>query len=318
VNIREAMEVFLRQYGVNTAKTYRAGISAFTDRLDTIDVNDVTVEDVVGWRQYLVGAGAASASISTYWDGARSFFDWCKRAGYITGIDPFSIVRRPTRIRDQQRIAASPTQVRALLGVAINPRDHALITLLAHGLRIQETVNAKPSNIVTVSASEHYLKVLGKGNKERMVPLLRWAYPILLGQVLPGNDAPFVHTNGAPLSVRQAQSVFQSLCRTVGITGITPHSMRHGYATRLLRAGVNLAVVSKLLGHESIKTTEVYLHLGTEDLGVAVEQDPLASVLGTDDDFRRDFTYKFGSRMMRDHTQWTLDGKLYITYRVDD
>jgi len=133
------------------------------------------------------------------------------------------------------------------------------------GLRIREAVSLRPEH---VDAGQHVLRIIGKGNKQRLVPL-----PDCL--LIAMRQAWTTHRNrqwvfalrpqGQHLSPRALRGAWYAACTREGIARLTPHSLRHGFATRLLERGVDLRVVQILLGHGSIRSTEIYTHL-TEPL----------------------------------------------------
>lgn len=133
------------------------------------------------------------------------------------------------------------------------------------GLRIHEAVFLRPQQI---DAGRGLIRIIGKGNKERLLPLppslliaLRRAWKTH------GNRQWVFATRpeGKPLCVKSLRRAFHAACAQEAISGHTPHSLRHGFATRLLEQGVDLRVVQILLGHASIRSTEIYTHL-TEPL----------------------------------------------------
>lgn len=129
------------------------------------------------------------------------------------------------------------------------------------GLRIREAVALRPAQI---DAKQGILRIIGKGNKERLLPL---PHALLIAMRL----AWKTHRNrqwvfatrpeGNHVSPRAVRGALDAACAQEGITGVTPHCLRHGFATRLLEHGVDLRVVQILLGHSSIKSTEIYTHL---------------------------------------------------------
>jgi integrase/recombinase XerD len=133
------------------------------------------------------------------------------------------------------------------------------------GLRISEAIALRPAQI---DARDGIIRVIGKGNKERLVPL-----PPSLLQAL--REAWTTHRNrqwvfatsalGLHLCARSVREALYLACARTGLSGVTPHCLRHGFATRLLERGVELRVVQILLGHASIRSTEIYTHL-TEPL----------------------------------------------------
>jgi len=160
-------------------------------------------------------------------------------------------------------------------------RNKAIVeTMFSCGLRVSETTNLKISNI---SFDEMYVKVTGKGNKERLVPISGSALTIIklyqdavrnAQKVKPGyNDILFLNRNGGQLSRVMIFYILKDLAQAAGITkNISPHTLRHSFATSLVEAGADLRAVQQMLGHESITTTEIYTHLDREYLRDVVTQ----------------------------------------------
>ncbi len=148
-------------------------------------------------------------------------------------------------------------------------RNHAIIeTLYGSGLRVSELVAARISRL---NLDEGLLIVEGKGKKQRMVPvsptaldLIREYLPVRSKQTIKptGNDILFLNRRGAPLTRVMVFYIIRDLAALAGITkSVSPHTLRHSFATHLLEGGANLRAIQEMLGHESISTTELYLHL---------------------------------------------------------
>lgn len=155
----------------------------------------------------------------------------------------------------------------------IKMRNLALIeTIYGSGLRVSELLNLKVSD---VHLTEKYVKIIGKGNKERNVPLgdmsinairnyLTKARPLLLKA---DNNFLFVNQYGKKLSRQGFYKLLQKLCSDVNINkDISPHTLRHSFATHLLENGVDLKTLQDLLGHEDISTTQIYTHISKKHL----------------------------------------------------
>jgi site-specific recombinase XerD len=161
--------------------------------------------------------------------------------------------------------ALAEDQVRHLLSGIRNPvHKTCLAVMYACGLRISEATTLE---IRAIDRANHVLRIIGKGDKERLVPLpqpaldelgclwrthrnRRWLFPN--------------HTGDAPLNNRVLSRTFAAAARTAGIqAGVTPHALRHSYATRLIENGIDTRIVQILLGHASIATTAIYTHLTT-------------------------------------------------------
>lgn len=152
-------------------------------------------------------------------------------------------------------------------------RNRAIMeTLYASGLRIQELLDLKLSNI---HLREKYMVVIGKGNKERMVPLGEMAVIAIRKYIEKGrleickknNDLLFFNYKGEKMSRQGLYKYIVTLAKNVGITKeISPHTIRHSFATHLLEGGTDLRIVQELLGHEDISTTQIYTHIDKSKL----------------------------------------------------
>lgn len=139
-------------------------------------------------------------------------------------------------------------------------------------MRIEEAVSARPSQI---DAGQGYLRIIGKGNKERQVPLPLPILTVLRRSWTSHRNRQWLFATsreGEHLCAHSLRKAFHGACIEVGITGLTPHSLRHAFATRLLERGVEMRIVQILLGHSSIRTTEVYTHM-TEPLRQKLRQE---------------------------------------------
>lgn len=154
-----------------------------------------------------------------------------------------------------------------------------LETMFSCGLRVSETINL---GISTLYPEEEYIRVIGKGNKERLVPIsktaLYWINLYLKEQRLHINpktgchDILFLNRRGGKLSRQMVFIMLKDLATKAGIQkNISPHTLRHSFATALVEAGADLRAVQQMLGHESITTTEIYTHLDREYLREIVQ-----------------------------------------------
>jgi integrase/recombinase XerC len=152
----------------------------------------------------------------------------------------------------------------------LGARDAALLTLLyGAGLRISEALSLKRGDVPLASS----LTILGKGNKERVVPVLEQVRDAIAAyeKLIPltgAKDAPlFLSRRGKPMSAREAQALMQRLRGALGLSDrATPHAMRHSFATHLLANGGDLRAVQELLGHASLSTTQTYTEIDTRKL----------------------------------------------------
>ena len=139
--------------------------------------------------------------------------------------------------------------------------------LLNSRLRISEALRLKASDVRLVAGTAKSVQVVGKGNKERLVPL-PGAFGAVFGFWLKDRnrtEAVFAKANGQPVSAQAARAYLRGMLNKAGIDKkISPHKLRHTYATNLLNAGAELVDIKALLGHESIATTQIYTNVGQE------------------------------------------------------
>jgi integrase/recombinase XerD len=133
------------------------------------------------------------------------------------------------------------------------------------GLRIHEAISLRPEQI---DAQRGLIRIIGKGNKERLAPLPQSLLVAMRRAWTTHGNRQWVFatkSHGKPLCARTLRRAFHAACAQAGISGFTPHSLRHGFATRLLERNVELRIVQILLGHAHMRSTEIYTHL-TEPL----------------------------------------------------
>ena len=148
-------------------------------------------------------------------------------------------------------------------------RNRAIIEVLfSCGLRVSELINLRFSDI---SVKNKFLRIVGKGDKERLVPISDtalneiqlWLFDRNLMKVKPGeNDYVFLNRRGAHLTRTMILIMIKNVAKDAGITKtVSPHTLRHSFATALLQGGANLRAIQEMLGHENIKTTQIYTHI---------------------------------------------------------
>ena len=219
-----------------------------------------------------------ATSQSRYLSTLRRFYRWQLARGRIFA-DPTLKLANPVRPSRLPKVM-SEGQVEALLAAAdvdtpLGLRDRAMLeTLYASGLRVSELVNLK---LHEVGFNEGVARVLGKGSKERLVPLgevaLDWLRRYLAGarpDILAGrqSDALFVTGRGGAMTRQMFWTLIKRYAVVAGIdpARLSPHVLRHAFATHLLNHGADLRVVQLLLGHADISTTQIYTHVARERL----------------------------------------------------
>ncbi len=264
----------------NTLGAYRRDLQALADWLVQQHTGRTLVQateiDLLGYtsaRHSATKPSSAGRRLSVF----RRFYRWAVRDGHTTQ-DPTLRMDAP---RQHMRVPGTLTeaQVEALLNApdvheSLGLRDRAMLELMyASGLRVSELVDLKS---VHVGLNEGVLRITGKGSKERLVPFggeagdwLRRYLAEARGVILSGqvSDALFVTARGGPMTRQMFWKLIKKYALLAGITQpLSPHTLRHAFATHLLNHGADLRVVQMLLGHADISTTQVYTHVARERL----------------------------------------------------
>lgn len=263
----------------NTLSGYRSDLSLFAAWLHErrIELPDATSGDLQGYLAEF-SRRAKPASQRRLMSAWRRFYRHLLANGRI-GTDPTQLLDPPLPT-DRFPRSLSENQVEALLAAPdtdtpIGLRDRGMLELLyASGLRVSELVELK---LFAVSLQDGAVKIMGKGSKERLVPTgqiaLEWlsrylkeARPALLGRRL--CDEVFVTRRGAGMTRQMFWRIIKQYAPRAGIPAerISPHTLRHAFATHLLNHGADLRVVQLLLGHADISTTQIYTHIARERL----------------------------------------------------
>ena len=269
-----------RNVSPNTVIAYRDDLESFTRFLCedyftmTRDQLELARVDHLAVRSYLAHLSRrklARASAARHLSALRTFFKWLVREGVMEA-NPARSVSTPKR--EQHLPTVMQTSDVALLleqpdtSVTLGIRDAAWMELMyASGLRISEVVGV---DLDDLELRSKLVKVHGKGSKERIVPFgskaeaaLR-AYLAVRGELAhdPEEQALFVNHRGARITTRSVHRLFDGYLRKASLrAGISPHTMRHSFATHLLNAGADLRAIQELLGHASLSTTQKYTHL---------------------------------------------------------
>ena len=263
----------------NTLAAYRRDLTLLADWLARTNGKALVEAGEADLREYAVArhAGSAAASTNRRLTVFKRFFRWTLRER-LTSADPtlrLVAARQPLRVPQ----SLSEAQVEALLdapdvATPLGLRDRTMLELMyASGLRVSELVGLKTVNVSFVDGA---LRVTGKGAKERLVPFGEEAHgwmqrylgesraAILGGQA---SEALFVTARGGPMT----RQMFWKLVKTHALAAaiaapISPHTLRHAFATHLLNHGADLRAVQMLLGHADISTTTIYTHVARERL----------------------------------------------------
>jgi len=230
----------------------------------------LTVEGVAAWRQELT-TKHSNATAARYYSSVRTYHRWLVLTGALQH-SPFEAVKAPALRPSVVVDLPSDNVVDALVASLTTPRNRLIVALLLNGLRASEVVNLKADALRFENGYGHYLVFRGKGDKERVVPVLQEVLDAINEQE--GDSEWLVHDeDGSQLTYDAVNGVVDTAARKVGAK-VHPHMLRHHYATRLTRAGANPFVLQKLMGHASIKTTQRYVNMDLSDLVEASRLDP--------------------------------------------
>ena len=266
-------------YSVNTLDAYMRDVDKLLRYLavEQVDVLDAKLEDLEHFAAFISDLGIGPRSLARILSGVRQFYRFLVIDGYLE-VDPTELLESPKQ-PDHLPEVLSTAEV-DLLEQAIDlskwegHRNRAIIEVLfSCGLRVSELTNLKLSNLYI---EEQYIRVTGKGAKERLVPispraldeLNYWFADRNVMKIKPGEeDYVFLNRRGHHLTRTMILIMIKRYALDAGILKtISPHTLRHSFATSLLEGGADLRAIQAMLGHESIGTTEIYTHIDTSTL----------------------------------------------------
>ena len=266
-------------YSANTLDAYMRDVDKLFRYLavEQVDVLDVKLEDLEHFAAFISDLGIGPRSLARILSGVRQFYRFLVVDGYLE-VDPTELLESPKQ-SDHLPEVLSTAEV-DLLEQAIDlskwegHRNRAIIEVLfSCGLRVSELTNLKLSNLYI---EEQYIRVMGKGSKERLVPispraldeLNYWFADRNVMKIKPGEeDYVFLNRRGQHLTRTMILIMIKRYAVEAGIKKtISPHTLRHSFATSLLEGGADLRAIQAMLGHESIGTTEIYTHIDTSTL----------------------------------------------------
>lgn len=260
-----------RNYSNNTSLSYVKDVTLFSDFIK----KDLLLVDKLDIEKYIRSLNKSSKTISHVISSLKSFYNYYMRMGNIKS-NPTDEIDRP-KIEKKIPEFLTLEEVSSLLNFEVNnefeARNKAILELLySSGLRISELTSLELSNI---DLDECLVRVMGKGSKERIVPLGDYAidalkeYIYFYRPMLNKNNSSYVFLNnrGGILSRQFIFKVIKEECIKKGIRkNVSPHTLRHTFATHLLKNGADLRIIQELLGHENLSTTQIYTHLTNDKL----------------------------------------------------
>ena len=258
----------------NTLESYHTDVIHLLEFLEEreLSLTDVDTDALHQFLCTLRDLGISPRSQARMLSGIRAFFRFLRLEGY-TDTDPCELLEAPRFGRTLPDIL-SVEDIDSMIAALDpekdeTPRNHAIIeTLYGSGLRVSELVELRMSR---VNLDEGYVIITGKGNKQRLVPLSPESIR-LIREYLPirerlkikpdSSDILFLNRRGGMMTRVMVFYVIRDSAAAAGIIKrVSPHTLRHSFATHLLEGGANLRAIQEMLGHESISTTEIYIHL---------------------------------------------------------
>ena len=277
-----------RSLSDNSVEAYMRDIEKLTQYLEHSGTlknpSEVKLTDLQSFIKWIAELGISPASQARIISGVKSFYKFCL-IEHISKIDPTVLLEAP-KLKKSLPDTLSFDEIENIiaqidLSKPEGGRNKAMLEMLySCGLRVSELVNLKVSQLYF---DVGFIRVLGKGDKERLVPVgssaVKYVKIYLKNirvhiQVKAGNeDIVFLNRRGSKLTRVMVFLIIKELAKKAGIKKtISPHTLRHSFATHLVEGGADLRAVQEMLGHESITTTQIYTHLDREFLRKTLEE----------------------------------------------
>ena len=269
-----------KSFSTNTIAAYQRDLEKFIKFLqqDGTDLLSPRLEDFHQFAAAMYDCGIAPTSLARILSGVRNFYHFLVVSDYLDA-NPMELLeypQRPQHLPDVLTVDEVDAMEACIdLSEQEGQRNKAIIeTLFSCGLRVSELCNLKMSNLYL---DEGFIKVDGKGSKQRLVPISNkaikelnlWFADRCHIDIKPGQeDFVFVsHSRRQSLTRVMVFYIIKSLVERAGIKKtVSPHTLRHSFATALLEGGANLRAIQAMLGHESVATTQIYMHIDTTHL----------------------------------------------------
>lgn len=272
-----------RNYSPNTIDAYRHDLHLLLIHLSGqgLTPTDVKLDDLQRFAAWIHERGIGPKSQTRILSGVRTFYHYLVVDGYLE-VDPTELLESPHLPKHLPEYLTTEEVDRLEAAIDLTSaeghRNRAIIEVFfSCGLRVSELVELKLSNLFL---NERFMRVVGKGGKERLVPISQravgelelWFDDRRQMRIKPGeDDYVFLNRRGHHLTRTMILIMVKRLGEAAGIKKtLSPHTLRHSFATALLRGGADLRVIQVLLGHADIATTEIYTHMDDESLRQAV------------------------------------------------
>lgn len=288
---------YQKNYSSYTIENYHRDILEFFDYLDkeALDYKSVVYSDLRFFLMYLKDEKKdKNSSIDRKLSSLRGFYQYLANENIVSS-NVFSLLSGPKKEKKLPRYFEY-NELESLfeacdLNSSLGQRDRLILEMLyATGVRVGELVSIKVSDI---NFNTRTILILGKGNKERIVPFGDYCEEVLklylkdgyLALNINNSSYLFLNARGGKLTERGVRYLLEGIIKKTSIQkNISPHMIRHSFATHLLNQGCDLMTVQKLLGHESIKATQIYTHVTTERLRSVYQNSFPRARIGSDDE----------------------------------
>ena len=263
----------------NTVRAYAADLARYLEWAERTGIDPIALShrQLRGYLAELDAAGYARRTVARRLSAVRSLFAYLLAEG-LAASDPSSVLAAPKIPRRLPKTVPGDALTALLESpdaeTPVGQRDRAVLELLyATGARVSEIAGLRLSDL---DLAQGQITVMGKGSKERIIPVHRKAVETVRTYLSTGRtrlekpesgDCVFLSSRGRPLSADAIRRMFKHELAAVGtLRSLSPHSMRHTFATHLVEAGADLRTVQELLGHVALSTTQIYTHLSMKRL----------------------------------------------------
>lgn len=281
-NLNNLINEFLRYllidkgYSSNTIESYKRDLNSFLEYMKDVEINNITVDKLKDYIKHLNNKNLNEKSISRTISCLKSFYKFLVIEKKVS--ENIADTLYTPKLKKALPNTLTEDEVFKLLDINLNDnysyRNKAMIELMyGTGLRVSELVNLKLQDIDLMNDS---IRTFGKGSKERVIPIGEFASESLKEYLNKyrstllkkyNNDYVFLNNHGNNMTRQGFFKIIKSLAKEKGINKqISPHILRHSFASHLLKYGADLRTIQELLGHSDISTTQIYTHISNEEL----------------------------------------------------
>ena len=268
---------YIRGYQENTINSYLIELTKYLSYLKEKKINYLIIskDEIYAYLKYLDDLGYKNSSVARHLSALRGFYDYLKREGLIN-TNIYKLIKNP-KLEKKLPNVLNDEEIDKIFAFPKDEKPKDILTrvlfevIYATGIRISEFINIKENDI---DFNDGSIRILGKGKKERIVYFGEYAREALKDYLIvrekikkEDTDYLFLNVSGYRLKRRSAEQIVYDWIDNVSINHhISPHTLRHTFATSLLTHGADIRTVQELLGHEKLGTTQIYTHLTSDYL----------------------------------------------------